>query len=166
MVSGSGSCDVRQARNPQRRVISRPGPQIRPAPHKHARQRQKSGRRDGSYNCQTKPTHRLTVPKATSLPCVEHSPSASGSRLQLPGGRAADRVVSFPECNTAESLFLLLLSPLLLLFYPSSYGRAGGSAREGTPESAACRVKRWEGDGAGSRGENGRTKGRGERMGG
>lgn len=83
--------------------LPRPGLQARRARHKHARQRQKRGRGDGSRSSHRKPTHRLTVPKATSLRSAEHSPVASESRLQLPRGRAADGATSSPECSAAAT---------------------------------------------------------------
>lgn len=161
----SGSHHGRHTRHPQRRVISRPAPQAwgRGGRHKHSRQREKRGRRNPSHNCQTKPTHRLTVPKATRLPGVKHSPVASGSRLQLPGGRVADGAASFPKCSTTTSLSLL--SSLLLLLYPASPSRAKGRVREEPQAFSVLRQTLGEGRG-GEPGENGRTEGRGEGRGG
>lgn len=141
-------------------LISGPSPQSRRVRHKHARQREKRGRGNRSRNCQTKPTHRLTVPKATSPPGAKHSPVASGTRLQLPGDDTEPR----PSQNAARQ------RPQLSSFLRSSYfstlrhpgGLEVGRGRD--PKLSACCVRRWEGDGAGSRGRMGGRRG-GERGG-
>lgn len=76
----------------------------------------------------------------------------------------ADGAASFPKCSTAMSLSLLL-SPLLLLLYPASPGRAKGRVREGPQAFSVLRQTLGEGRG-GEPGENGRTEGRGEGRGG
>lgn len=160
--------------HPQQRIISRPGTQARWVRHKHARLRHKRGRGGPVTQLSSEAHPPVTVPKATRFPGVDHSPVASGPRLQLPGGCAADRAASFPECSTAASPSLLLLSPLLLLIYPASPGRTRGRLREGTPSFGVSRQTlggglggeqggEWEDEGEG-RGEGRVNSGPGRKM--
>lgn len=106
------------------------------------------------------------VPKDTSLADAEHSPVASGSRLQLPGDCAAEGAASFPECNRT-GIPPLLLSPLLPPFYPASPGRTGGRVLEETssPRRDSSDVGRRTGRGAGGEWED-EGEGKGEGRGG
>lgn len=134
-------------------------PQARRIRHKHARQREKRGGGNRPRNYPTKPIYCLTVPR-TSLTDAKHSPVDSRSRLQLPGGHAA--VGAGLSQNAVQRR--PHPSPFLRSASFSPWRHAGGPEvgcwRD--PKPTTCSVRRWEGAGAGSRGENGRTKRREE----
>lgn len=121
--------------------------------HKHARKRQEA-----------RPRGRITQPVDEAHPPLDrsprrqpsgrqHSPVASGSRLQLPEGRAPDAAAPFPECSGAgaPSLLPCPLRPPLRPAYP---GGTRGRVREGTagPRRAPSDVG---GGGGGGRGRGG-----------
>lgn len=154
----SGSRHGRQARHPQRRVLSRPeAPQARRIRHKHARQREKRGGGNRPRNYPTKPIHCLTVPRTTSPTDAKHSPVDSRSRLQLPGGHAA--VGAGLSQNAVQRR--PHPSPFLRSASFSPWRHAGGPEvgcwRD--PKPTTCSVRRWEGAGAGSRGRMGGRRG-------